>query len=180
MCLPLAYTFNRRVVQKSLSDQKKARGAKAPTLCKGKRLSGLEGSQCHILPRKEDAANSRGCKVCSSQNQSRAKEVKGPWVPCGVSLVTFFPLVERKLPVGDRTRLRHSREFVSGSAVRQSLSHGLHRDRVGSPLRPPIGCRNGVGRKYEWRLLSPRAAKLCGAPPFTQGRLWCAYPPNTA
>jgi len=42
----------------------------------------------------------------------------------------------------------------------QSPSHGLHRDRVGPPLRPPIGWRNGVGRKNELRLLSPQAAKL--------------------
>ena len=152
MCLPLAYTFNRRVVQKSLSDQKKARGAKAPTLCKGKRLSGLEGSQCHILPRKEDAANSRGCKVCSSHNQSRAKGVKGPWVPCGVSLVTFFPLVERKLPVGDRTRSQHGRESVSVSAEdNPPASHPL-----GSPLytRGPWAWKNaGILRIWQAALL---------------------------
>ena len=50
------------------------------------------------------------------------KGVKGPSVPCGVSLVTFFPLVERKLPVGDRTRLQYGKEHRK-------------RQRPGQPLR---------------------------------------------
>ena len=43
------------------------------------------------------------------------KGVKGPLVPCGVSFPLFFPLVERKEVVEDRTRWRHGREFVSVS-----------------------------------------------------------------
>ena len=47
----------------------------------------------------------------------RPKGVKGPWVPCGVSFPSFFPLVERKMACGARTRLRHSGESVSASGV---------------------------------------------------------------
>ena len=71
------------------------------------------------------------------------KGVKGPWVPCGVSFPSFFPLVERKRAVGDRTRHQHSRECVSVSAEdNPPASHPL-----GSPLytRGPLGaveCRN--------------------------------------
>ncbi len=46
----------------------------------------------------------------------RPKEVKEPLVPCGVSFPLFFPLVERKEAVGDRTGRRQSRESVSASA----------------------------------------------------------------
>ena len=61
MCLPLAYTFTKRVVpKKPTGDDEEARGADAPIFCTGKRLSELEGSQCHILPRKAEGANSRG------------------------------------------------------------------------------------------------------------------------
>jgi hypothetical protein len=56
------------------------------------------------------------------------KEVKEPSVPCGVSFPLFFPLLERKEAVGDRTSLRHSREYVSVSGVQMlflSLSQNL-------------------------------------------------------
>ena len=44
------------------------------------------------------------------------KEVKGPSVPCGVSLVTFFPLVERKLPCGAKDTVFDPETTVSVSA----------------------------------------------------------------
>ena len=37
-------------------------------------------------------------------------------VPCGVSFPLFFPLVERKEAVGDRTRSQYGGECVSVSA----------------------------------------------------------------
>ena len=46
----------------------------------------------------------------------RAQEVKEPTVPCGVSFPLFFPLVERKEVVEDRTRWQLRRECVSVSA----------------------------------------------------------------
>ncbi len=49
------------------------------------------------------------------KKQDRVKEVKEPMVPCGVSFPLFFPLLERKEAVGDRTSHRHSRERVSAS-----------------------------------------------------------------
>ena len=49
-------------------------------------------------------------------------------VPCGVSFPLFFPLVERKEVVEDRTRLQPRREYVSVSGVQLtvlSLSQNL-------------------------------------------------------
>ena len=96
---------------------KKARGADAPTFCAGKRLSGLEESQCHILPGKDDVpirvaersvifrhtARARirdtpktraiGDEFLAGGTHAKERSdelVKEPLVPCGASFPPFF------------------------------------------------------------------------------------------
>ena len=89
------------------------------------------------------------------------KEVKEPSVPCGVSFPPFFPLLERKAAVGDRTRQQPRRECVSVSGVQMlflSLSQNLRFCQLphqreplrGGEMQEPPRLRALSAKKYSW------------------------------
>ena len=82
-------------------------------------------------------------------------------VPCGVSFPLFFPLLERKEAVGDRTSHRRGRECVSVSGVRMlflSLSQNLRFCQLPHQREP----WRGGERQKTTRFTSPeRAARGC-------------------
>ncbi|MBP3494553.1 MAG: hypothetical protein J6J83_08140 [Oscillospiraceae bacterium] len=96
-------------IKKAYGDNEKAIEVILLHFCCGKRLSVLDAeAMLHLA----------ALRIF----RSRAKEVKEPSVPCGVSFPLFFPLLERKEAAGGRTRHRHSREFVSVSGMLRYLS----------------------------------------------------------
>jgi hypothetical protein len=86
---------------------------------------------------------------CLSAHEPR-KEVKEPLVPCGVSFPLFFPLVERKEVVEDRTRRQHSREHRERQrvAVRRGIS-SKKAEPFGRSVAPFLPMQRSVAQKQE-------------------------------
>ena len=125
------YSLN-RVVQKRLLPMIKSARRKAAYIC-------IEEAAKRV--RRRGNATFSGLLY----RRDRIKEVKEPSVPCGVSFPLFFPLLEIKEAVGDRTRRQPRRECVSVSAVCSylSLSQILRICQL-PPQREPLGQREEV------------------------------------